>query len=148
MVPSAEPGLVRYSSSTDSSSLCLPIRSCGKTGGCDFGETEIENLRVSTLGDENVRRLDVAMNDALGVRRIQCIGNFNGKREDIFVVQRPPDAVFQCHAVQKFHGDECLAILLANFIYGADVGMIQCGRGLGFTLKTGECLRVAGNFLG
>jgi hypothetical protein len=41
-----------------------------------------------------------------------------------------------------------LAILLANVVYGADVGVIQRGRGLGFALKTGECLRVAGNFLG
>ena len=29
----------------------------------------------------------------------------------------------------------------------ADIGVIQCGCGLGFALKTGEYLRVTGNFL-
>jgi len=29
----------------------------------------------------------------------------------------------------------------------ADVGVVQCGCGLGFALKTGECLRVTGNLL-
>ena len=29
----------------------------------------------------------------------------------------------------------------------ADVGVVQCRCGLGFALKTGECLRVSGNFL-
>jgi hypothetical protein len=27
--------------------------------------------------------------------------------------------------VQKFHGDEALALVLANFVDGADVGMVQ-----------------------
>ena len=30
----------------------------------------------------------------------------------------------------------------------AYVRVIECGRGLGFAFKAGECLRVAGNFLG
>jgi len=32
---------------------------------------------VPALGREDVCRLDVAMDDALAVRRIQCIGNLN-----------------------------------------------------------------------
>jgi len=31
---------------------------------------------------------------------------------------------------------------------GEDIGMVQCGCGLGFALEAAECLRVAGNFLG
>ena len=51
-------------------------------------------------------------------------------------------------AVEKLHGDEGLAIFFADVVNGADVGMVQCGSGLGFALKAGERLRVAGNFIG
>src|SRR6266478_5413794 len=53
----------------------------------------------------------------------------------------------QRHAIQEFHGYEGTAVLLANVVDRADVGVIQCGCGLGFALKTGECLRVTGNLL-
>ncbi len=56
--------------------------------------------------------------------------------------------MLQSHPVQKLHGDEGLAVLLANVVDGADVGVIQSGCGLGFALEAGEGLRVAGNFLG
>ena len=35
--------------------------------------------------------------------------------------------------------------LLADVVDGADVGMVQCGSGLGFALEARERLRVAGN---
>ncbi len=57
------------------------------------------------------------------------------------------DAVFQCHPVQKLHSDEHLAILFADVMNGANVRVIQCRCGLGFALKTGECLRFRGNFV-
>jgi hypothetical protein len=55
--------------------------------------------------------------------------------------------VLQRHALQKFHGDERSPVLLSDVIDGADVGMIQCGSGLSFTLETGKCLRVSRNFI-
>src|SRR6266542_2189476 len=51
------------------------------------------------------------------------------------------------YPIQKFHGDECLAILLANVVDSAYVGVIQCRRGLGFALKTSKSLRIASNCL-
>ena len=41
-----------------------------------------------------------------------------------------------------------LPILLADVVDGADVGVVQRRRSLGFTLKTGERLGVSGNFFG
>jgi hypothetical protein len=55
--------------------------------------------------------------------------------------------VLQCDTVQKLHGNECLSVLLAYVVNRTNIWMIQCGCGLCFALKTGECLRVAGNFL-
>lgn len=39
-------------------------------------------------------------------------------------------------------------VRLANVVYGADVGVIQSGCGLGFAPEAGEDLRVTGKFLG
>ena len=38
-------------------------------------------------------------------------------------------------AFDIFHGDEDLAFVLADLVDGDDVGMVQCGRGLGFALE-------------
>ncbi len=51
----------------------------------------------------------------------------------------------QREAIQKLHGDEGLAMLVINFVDGADVGMIQRGSGLGFTFEAGQGLRIIGN---
>jgi hypothetical protein len=40
-------------------------------------QTEVENLGMSALGDENVRRLDVAMHNPFSVRRLQRIRHLN-----------------------------------------------------------------------
>ncbi len=55
--------------------------------------------------------------------------------------------MLQGHTFEKFHGDEGLAIILADIVDGADVGMVESRSGLGFALKAGEGLRIAGNVL-
>jgi hypothetical protein len=42
-----------------------------------LGESEVENLGRATLGDENICRLDVAVHDAFGMRRIQGVGDID-----------------------------------------------------------------------
>jgi hypothetical protein len=56
--------------------------------------------------------------------------------------------MFQRVAIEKFHGNECARIMLADVVNGADVGMIQRGSGLRFALESRQCLRVFGNFIG
>jgi len=53
--------------------------------------------------------------------------------------------VLQRHAVQKLHGDERLAILLANVVNRADVGMVEGGSCLGLTPETLQCLAISGH---
>ena len=40
-----------------------------------LGKPEVQNLRLPTLRDEDVGGLDVAMDDAFGVRRLEGIGD-------------------------------------------------------------------------
>ena len=88
---------------------------------------------MPALGDEDVRRLDVAMHDASGVGRIQCVGDFDRKREQNLSFERTArNAVLQRHPVQKLHGDERLIIVFADFVDRANVGMVQCRCSPGF----------------
>ena len=43
----------------------------------ELGQTEVENLRLTPIGNEDVRRLDVAMNDALRLCRIERPSNLD-----------------------------------------------------------------------
>ena len=40
-----------------------------------FSETKVHNLRLASFGHRDIRRLHVAMNDALRMRGIESIGN-------------------------------------------------------------------------
>ena len=89
------------------------------------------------------------MDDAFRVCSVECIGDLDGERQNQLGVHGTPgNSVLQRHTVEKLHGDERLPVLLANVVNRANIGVIQSGRGLGFTLKTRECLRVSSNFIG
>src|ERR1700722_3822932 len=99
---------------------------CQAGGGKgDFCQSKIENLRVSTLGDENIPWLDIAMDDPLRVRHLKRIGDFDGNGKRGFNIYRTAtDAMFQRQAIKKFHCNEALTTVLPNFINRADSGMI------------------------
>ena len=105
--------------------------------GSELGQAEIKNLRVTTLGYEDVGGLDVAVNNALGVCGIERFGNFNREFQQLIGGKRPTqDALAQSLTFEQFHSDEVFAILLSDFVDGADVGMVK-GRGsAGLAAKT------------
>jgi len=124
-------------------------RSIVRTRMCDFSQAEIENLRVPTFGDKNVRRFDVAMNDSLGVRGIERVGDFDGKIEDAPGFHGPAaDHVLDVLAFQAFHGNESLAIFLADVIDRTDIRVIQSGGGLGFAPEPAQGLSILGELPG
>ncbi len=104
---------------------------------------------MSALGDKDVGGLDIAVDDVFCMSGVERVCNLDGERQNRFRVHRSrTDAMFQGHAVEKLHGDKRLALLVVNFMNGADVGMIQ-GRGrLGFPLEAAERLRVFGYIVG
>src|ERR1700722_10578166 len=56
--------------------------------------------------------------------------------------------MFQGEAVQKLHGDETFAFMLADFVDGADIGMVQSGSGASFAAKSFESLRILRDVFG
>ena len=150
MVPRVAPGLVRCSSlSSLSCSVAVAPSARRELRWATLAETEVQNFGVAALGDEEIGGLDVAMDDAGFVCGIEGVGDFDGEREDGVEIERAlGDAMLQRLAIEKFHGDEGLAVLVVNFVDGADVGMVQGGGGFGFALEAGEGLRVFGDFVG
>ncbi len=54
---------------------------------------------MATLGDKNVRRLDIAVNDPLRVRGIQRVSDLNRQAEQNICLDRSArDAIFQGYA--------------------------------------------------
>jgi hypothetical protein len=53
-----------------------------------FSQTKIENLGMATLGDEDVRGLDVPVDNAFGMCRIESIGDVDGNAEQLFQCKR------------------------------------------------------------
>ncbi len=85
------------------------------TRWCDFRQPKIENLGVAALGNKNIGGLDIAVDNALGMRGVESIGNLDGQRKEFFGFHRSPsDAMLQRHAVQKLHGDERFAVLFTG----------------------------------
>src|SRR5882762_4463399 len=117
--------------------------------GRDLGQTEIENLSVPALGDENVCGFDVTMDDPFAVGRVQSIGNFNRQTEqNVGLEGLSGDPMLERQPVQKLHHDEWLTILLPDFIDGADIRMVE-GRGrLRLPLKASQCLGILDDIIG
>ena len=53
----------------------------------------------------------------------------------------------QRHPVQKLHHNERLVLVFRDFVYGANVGMVQGRRGARFSAKAFQGLRVFCNIL-
>jgi hypothetical protein len=112
--------------------LCrLPLRRT------DFGQTKVQNLCVASIGDEQVRRLNVPVDDAFRVRRVESIHNFDGDVEHLLQLHwSPTDGVLEGLALQILHRDEGFSILLPDVVDGADVGMVQGGCSFRLTAES------------
>src|SRR5580700_4350535 len=92
----------------------------------NFRESEVEKLRRPTLRDEDVGWLNVPVNNANGMDSVECISDLDTQIEHRFDAHGLPcDLMLQRQAVQKFHDDEWLPIVLADLVYRADVGVIE-----------------------
>ena len=114
-----------------------------------FGQPEVEHFRVAPLGHKNIRRLYVAMNDALCMRGLKCVSDLGCEPQQAFGVERfPTDSMAQRDAVEKFHRHKGAPLFLADIVQGANIRVIERRRRLRFTAKTGKRLRIGSYFGG
>src|SRR5215470_4635854 len=100
---------------------------------------------MAALGDENIRRLDVTMDDALGVSRVEGIGYVGRYGKQAFGFERlTANQVAESYAIQEFHRDERAARIFADIVDRADARMIQCRGCLRLAAKTRQRLLIAG----
>jgi hypothetical protein len=92
-------------------------------------------------GDKDVCGLDIPVNDSLAVGGSECVSNLNSPFKHLFERHwLSADAMLQRGAFHEFHRDERLTVLFADFVDGANVGMIQRGRRTRLSAKTFEHL--------
>ena len=96
-------------------------------------ETEIEQL--DTAGrDHHIRRLQIPMDDALPVCRLECVGDFNAEGKDL--AQRQRAALQTCSqglALEEFEHQILALVFAADVVQPADV----------WVGERGDCLRLA-----
>ena len=91
------------------------------------GQAEVEQLDAMRR-DEDVRRLEIAVDDASGMERGQRRQHARADRRRPRHAQRPLDhEVGQGVALEQLHRDEELALVLADLVDLADVGMADAG---------------------
>src|ERR1051325_3954965 len=90
-----------------------------------FRESEVEDLHEAIRLEDDVRALDVAVDDALLVRGGEACGDLPRDREELGGVERPaPDPLRERLPLAVLHDDERLAILrLIDFVDRGDVWM-------------------------
>ncbi len=130
------PGLVRCAPSTARVGSEAPggLRCAGEAA--TFAEPEVQDLGLAPLGNKQVRRLKVAVNDTRGVRYVERVRHLGGEIEQLLDRERLAlDAVFERRPFQVLHDNEVEPLLFADIVDGADVGMVQRGCGTRLPLK-------------
>ena len=111
-----------------------------------FCEAEVEDLDPAVFGDEQILRLEVAMNDAFVVRCRQSVSDLDGviecfaNRHRAALQQLP-----QCAALQQLGDQIGCAFKDAELVNREDVGMVECCGGLGFVLEAQQPVGIARN---
>src|ERR1700728_1520333 len=91
----------------------------------DLGEAEIENFGMAALVDEDVRRFDVPMHDALTMGGIERVGYLHADLDQLREGEGAlGDELAERPAGEKLHGDEGMAVGFADVVDGANVRMV------------------------
>jgi hypothetical protein len=77
------------------------------------------------------------MNDACGMRGVQCVRDLHRHRQQRLHFHRPArDQVLERYTIQKLHHYEWMPFVLGNLVDCADIGMVQRGGSPRFTAKS------------
>jgi hypothetical protein len=100
------------------------------------GHAEVEDLDLAIRGQEDVLRLQVAMDDAARVRRSQAPADLRAQLGGLSPGERAAlEALPQRAAFEKLEHDVGIASLRAHVVEGQDVGVAQRGHGTRFLFE-------------
>ena len=99
-------------------------------------------------GNKDVGWLDVAVNDAFGMRSVKGVGNLDSQFQNLFNGQcLACNKMLESVSLEHLHCDERSPIALIDLINRADIGMIQCGCRPRFAPEPFQCLRIVCYFV-
>ncbi len=94
-----------------------------------FGQAEVQDLDPPVFREEQILRLEVAMNDPFFVGRGQAMCDLQGVIQSLAYRERSAaQALPQCLSLQQLGDHVRRALARANVEYRQNVGMVQ-GRG-------------------
>src|SRR6202167_930274 len=98
---------------------------------------------MPAFGHEDVRGLDVPVDNTSAVSSIERIRNLNSQQQYLIDRHRlAANSMLQSHPLQKLHRYEWMLFMLANLIDRTDVGMIESRCGTSFTPEAFQRLGV------
>ena len=99
----------------------------------ELRQAEVHDFDLALFVQHQIGGFDVAVNDATAVSRLQALGGLSGDVDYLVEFERAiADFVLDGAARDEGHSEEGLSLGLVDFIDGANVGMVECRRGLGF----------------
>ncbi len=112
------------------------------------GDPEVQDMDAALPVEQDVLRLEVAMDDAQPVGFFQSIGGLPGDGESFLCRDRasPPDERFEVFAGHIFHGDVVSALVLIDIVHPANVLVGNFSGELQFVLETGDNFDIARDF--
>ena len=111
----------------------------------ELGESEVEHLHLSGRRQEDVGGFDVAMDDVLGVRRDQSVGDLDANIEHFVDIHRVTgDVLLEALAFEPLHDDEGMPVVVFDAVYRTDIGVVKQGCGPGFAAETLQGFGISG----
>ena len=114
----------------------------------DFGESEVQDLDLSTAVEEDVGRLQIAVDDSLRVSGLERIRHLDRHRDELSDVDRSsPHLLEKGLTLEKLHDDEVRALVLFDCVDSADTRVVQRRSSTRFALKALQRSLVLRHFL-
>ena len=102
-------------------------RECLPGQAANFRQAEIENLGGASIGDKNVGRFDIAVQNPFFMRRFHTCENVRSHLQELWERQRAffGNDLAQVLTFEEFHDEERASIFLPDIVQSANVRMIE-----------------------
>jgi hypothetical protein len=103
---------------------------------CWHAQSEIHKLHGARLGEQNIRRLDIAVQEAMRKERCQSLSRFDSSLQHGFLIETTPhmNPIIKRPAYKEFHRQIEIPLCFSNLKNPDDVGVVDPGYGMGLGL--------------